>query len=79
LEVPRYITGVIRLQRIEATGENFPIFSVEAFEKLLISLIVCELLQIVEGGAHLDKAAIVEHNIVLIFHARHCRDIDEVF
>ena len=77
LEVPGHIKGVIRLRSIEATGENVSIFNVEAFEELSVALVVCKLLRVVEGSGHLEKAAIVEHDVPLTFHARHCRDIHE--
>ena len=46
---------MIQLQNIEATSKNLSIFDVEAFEELGVPLIVCKLLQVVEGGADLEK------------------------
>ena len=76
LEVPGHIKGVIRLRSIEATGENVSIFNAEALEELSVPLVFGKLLRVI-GGAHLEEAAIVEHDIPLALHARHCRDIDE--
>lgn len=79
MRTSRAYQGVIRLHNFGATSKNVSIFQVKAFEKLGVPLIVCKQLRVVEVGTYLEKAGLVEHDIPLIFHARHCRDIDKVF
>jgi hypothetical protein len=67
---------VIGLQTLDTTGKNVPIFDVE---ELSVPLFICKLLRVVQRVAYLEKPAIVEHVILLIFHGRWFRDVDEVF